>query len=81
MSKPNLKQRVARLQRQNLESSYSWEELDNDHSRMITFTERELGFPIMGDYPLMKFLQEYVECIKLKQEDLEIQAKMAGMGR
>lgn len=53
-------ERLARLLKSKQE--FTWEDWDKSFSRQITAFEREMGFPVMGDYPAMKFFQQ--------QEDL-----------
>lgn len=62
MSKLTPEKRLARLQKHHdktrLANVTSWNEKDGYLSIQITQVERELKFPIFGDYPLMKFLQQ-----------------------
>jgi hypothetical protein len=38
-------------------------------SRQITFVEMELGTVIYGEYPLMKFLQQYEDICYFKEQE------------
>jgi len=33
-------------------------DIDSDMAETITIFEKTMGFPVMGDYPLMKYLQQ-----------------------
>jgi len=75
MSKLSRKDRLARLQDKHnkaaLKSRKDWCEVDGFMSIQITEVERELGFPIMGDYPLMKFLQQRFDLNIIHQRENE----------
>ena len=53
------------------ETKNSWTEADGLLSIKITETERHLGFPIMGNYPLMKFLQQVDDLRYIIQKENE----------
>ena len=69
MSKLSSEARLALLQENLRRKSLTWVDVDTEHARQITFVERELGFPIMSDYPLAKFIQQYEDIIYFKQEE------------
>ena len=75
MSKLTQGERLARLQKNHNRSAYlakdDYKELDGTLSIQITQVERELGFPIMGDYPLMKFLQQKTDLEYLIKKENE----------
>ena len=75
MSKLHPKDRLARLQENHnkaaFKSKQDWAEIDGLMSIQITEVERELGFPMMGDYPLMKFLQQRVDLEIIHQREKE----------
>ncbi len=71
MSKLTKEQRLARLQRNLSQKGFSFDILDLELSREITRVEREMGFPIMGNYPLMKFLQQVEDLNWILQQEKE----------
>jgi len=75
VSKLSPKDRLARLQKGHNKAVASakkdWKEVDGLMSIQITEVERELGFPIMGDYPLMKFLQQRTDLEIIHQREKE----------
>ena len=58
MSKLSKEERLTRLLKSKQTTNISWDDIDTELARQITYVEMKLGFPIYKDYPLMKFLQE-----------------------
>ena len=75
MSKLSAKERFARLQKNHNSAALSakddYAEKDGMLCLDITAIERELGFPIMGDYPLMKFLQQKTDLEIIHEREKE----------
>lgn len=65
-------ERLKRLQDNlNKKSTSSWESVDRELSLQITWFEREMGFPIHSEYPLMKFQQQYDDLIIILEKEAE----------
>jgi len=54
-----------------MEARDTWAEIDGNLAIEITQVERELGFPITGDYPLMKFTQQLIDLTIIGQREKE----------
>jgi hypothetical protein len=70
VSKLSPQERLARIKenRQN-KKGMDWGQLDSDFAQQITRVESKLHFPIFGDYPLMKFLQQYDDLAVFAREE------------
>ena len=71
--------RIERLRRNLMKKGTELDDIESQLSYGTFLIEREIGTPIMEDYPLMKFHSQLESLVRLKEEEQKAYNNVKGM--